>query len=202
MHYTSKKEFSLLGAFLIGLHWLLNTLTLRGIELLETTLLSPAQNAIVLCFAHCFAGPLLIIVDAVAGTHWHSTIRPRETLSRLTDSLSRTFIDWLTPSIDDTESGFNYTSCSTQTADGDFPTWTMLEFLSDGLNHLSDFFNAGLKSVSVTSPFEGNTFATLNTSNHSLVALPSTPVRKQCSPASQQKSTSPSILDCSDDDAA
>ncbi|CCC04929.1 hypothetical protein SMACR_04296 [Sordaria macrospora] len=138
MHNSSKKEFSLLGAFLMELLWLLSTLTLRAIELLDSTLLGPAQKVIV-----------------------------------------------------------NYVSCATQTSDDDFPTWTMLEFLSDGLNHLAEFFNAGLKSV--TSPFEGNILTTLT---HSLVALPSTPVRKQCSPTYQQKSTSPSILDCSDDDAA
>ncbi|KAK1774450.1 hypothetical protein QBC45DRAFT_481363 [Copromyces sp. CBS 386.78] len=198
MFSTSKNEFSLLGAFLMGLLWLLSTSAARAVELLDATLLCPAQKAAVMCFDQFCIGPLLFIVDAVTGTHCRSTIRPFATLSRLATSLSNTIIDWLhtAPSIPDKRPGSSYISCATQTSDDD-NTSTMLEFFGDGLNHLAEFFDAGLKSV--MSPFDGNT---LKTSTPSLVALPSTPVRQQCSLAYQQKSTSPSILDCSDDDAA
>ncbi|KAK1773608.1 hypothetical protein QBC45DRAFT_461052, partial [Copromyces sp. CBS 386.78] len=63
-----------------------------------------------------------------------------------------------------------YTICPTQTTDDD-NTSTKLEFSGDGLNHLAEFFDAGLKSV--MSPFGGNT---LKFSTPSLFALPRTPV--------------------------
>lgn len=83
MHNSSKKEFSLLGAFLMGLLWLLRTLTLRAIELLDSTLLGPAQKVIVKCVVQFFVGPLISIVDAVTGTHRRSATRPHETLTTL-----------------------------------------------------------------------------------------------------------------------
>ena len=200
----TKHEFSLLGAFLIGLLWLLNAATLRVVEFLDVIFLAPAQQAIVSVFVTLFVSPTALLVDAVSGTHWCSTARLHDIVTNLAGSLSTALVDWLhsssAPSIPDTNPGFGYTSCSTQTSDDDFCSWATLEMFTDGLNHLSDFFDAGLQSV--MSSFDGNTLTPLTTStNHSPVALPSTPVRKQCPPAYQQNGTSPSISG-SDGDAA
>ncbi|KAK3354121.1 hypothetical protein B0H65DRAFT_1061 [Neurospora tetraspora] len=197
MHNTSKNELSPICTFLMRVLWLLYTSAANFLELVDATLW-PAWKAVVLCLDQQIKfGYIISIVDAVTGTLSLPTITPFGSLARLATSLFIKFIDWFpeVPSIPEQRCGSNYKSFSTQTTD-DTTTSAMLEFFGSGLDHLAEFFATGLKSV--VSPFDGNT---LKSSTPSLVAVPRTPMRQQCSLVSKTKSTSPTIYG-SDDDAA
>ena len=111
----------------------------------------PGNKAIVSMFVTVFVSPTAALIGAVADTHWCSAARLHDIVTNLTGYLPTVFIDWLhsssVPSIPDTVPGFSYPSCSTQTADDDFCSWASLEMFTDGLNHLSDFFDTGQVSV-------------------------------------------------------
>lgn len=144
------------------------------------------------------------LVNAVTGTSYSLTT-PFARMFGLASSKFADIPDWFpfqdpsTPVALEQECGHSYRSCATQTSDDFQPTLAVLEFFSLGLEHLTEFFEAGLKSV--VSPFAGSTQKS-STSSPVAVRAPHTSVRQRSSTVSQQtKSASLSIF-CSDGEAA
>ncbi|KAK3396521.1 hypothetical protein B0T20DRAFT_274249 [Sordaria brevicollis] len=113
------------------------------------------------------------------------------------------FLDPSTPVAPEHASGHSYRSCATQTSDDFQATPAVLEFFTSRLEHLTEFFDAGLQSV--MSPFAGNTQQS-STSSPVAVHAPQTPVRQRSSTVSTQhqqtKSASPFSIFDSDGEAA